>query len=282
MKSHSLVLLSLLVLGACNDTPPRDRGESSEPRRDSITPTTGPLSQLARVRGSAQLTTTAELAQARSLPVGFSDVPRLEESDDGRGDSPLVRAIRPALECGSGSAFTGLRARIADCAEKNPQHFQWNGAELGIAGEGRWRLVLRDATGREVWQDVGTGYVWSDVLSSTHNWCQASGNDESALLAGGIDCNELRGGVSRCEGASLHGIPASEMSWRLPTRGDYLQADLNGLRAVLPRLDQAHWTATVNGANREHAWSITPALGVLTSAPRSQPLSVRCLGRALK
>ena len=78
------------------------------------------------------------------------------------------------------------------------------------------------------------------------------------------------------------GVPTTDITWRLPTRADYLQADLNGLRFVLPRTDAAVWTATVSGENRENAWSIIPKTGELTSVVRSTNLAVRCVGRRLK
>ena len=274
-------LMSLILLASCDDAP-SVRRQNNERARENVETISGVRSQLHRVRGTTVLATTGEIAAAANLPVGYSDIPRIEESDDGLGSSPVVRSVRPGVVCGTGSEFTSYRARMTDCAEKNPQHSSWNGTANGNAGEGIWRLIVRESNGREAWVDESTGLIWSDVISSVSNWCQASGNIEGELAENGIDCNDLSQGISRCDGAALMGVPAADIAWRLPTRGDYLQADLNGLRFVLPRTDAAVWTATVSGTNRENAWSIIPQTGVLSSSVRSTALSVRCVGRRLK
>lgn len=238
-------------------------------------------SQLHRSRGTNTLSVEGETLSAAKLPVGYDDIPLLAEADDGRGDSPVVRAVRPNEECGLGAGLATLSQRLRDCATKNPLHSEWKGLSNGNAGEGSWKLVARDSNSKEIWFDETTGLIWSDVVNTSSDWCKASGNTEGPIGSGTIDCAAL-GTLSRCAGQALLNIPASEISWRLPTRNDFLQADLNGARFVLRSISTTVWTATVNGDNREEAWAITPSTGLLTSEARSASLAVRCVGRRLK
>ncbi|MBY0518194.1 MAG: DUF1566 domain-containing protein [Bacteriovoracaceae bacterium] len=275
-------LIALISLCACNATPTRPINN-----KDTIgigTETSSAIkSQLHHARNISIMTAQSETTNALKLPNGYSDIPRVAEADDGRGaDSPVVRAVRPPTECGLEASFGTLAARIRDCATKNPNHYEWKGAASGNAGEGTWKLVARSSSAKEIWLDETTGMIWSDVVSSSSNWCQASGNDESPFAPATIDCNVVGAGDSKCSGASILGIPASEISWRLPTRGDLLQADLNGSRFVLPRTDAVIWTATLNGLNRDQAWAQSMTTGILSLANRDTNLSVRCLGRRLK
>jgi hypothetical protein len=277
-----VIALSFVLVG-CNEVP----GNRAKPNNGSVNTVTGAetmKSQLHRVKNTTVLSTQNEITNAAALPVGYSDIPRLEEADDGSGNSPVSRQTRPMVDCGVDVALSSLQTRIRDCVTKNPVHSEWKGILNGNAGEGDWQLVMRNSSGKEIWQDKSTGYLWSDVISTQSNWCQASGNTESALTEGGIDCLELQAGVSRCEGASVFGIPASEISWRLPSRADYLQADINGMRFIFSTqsLNTPVWTATINGENREEAWAILPRTGILAPELRSASLGVRCLGRRLK
>jgi hypothetical protein len=223
------------------------------------------------------LSTAEEINQATNLPVGYDNIPRLDEADDGLGNSAVRLMIRPTVECGMEPSFTTAQ-RLRDCATKNPAYSEWKGLVNGNAGEGNWKLLARNSSGREVWLDESTGLFWSDVVA-TSNWCQASGNTEPSLINDGIDCNVIGAGVSRCESAAVLGLPAADIAWRLPTRGDFLQADLNGARFVLPRTTTQVWTATLAGDNREQAWSITVQTGVLSKVARDQSLGIRCVGR---
>jgi len=277
-----LIFLALLA-AACNDTASRGKG-SENPQREAADGTTPSAvrSHLFRVAGTEQLTAQGETQNAANLPAGYLDTPELEKTDDGITGDNVDRATRPVATCGLDSALTTVAQRIRDCATKNPNQSEWLGLKDATGGEGTWRLVARSDSSQEIWLDETTGFIWSHVVSTTSNWCQAAGNTEKALIENGIDCSVIHDDNTRCEGKDLLGIPASQIAWRLPTRADFLQADLNGARFVLPQTDTSVWTATVSSTNRETAWSITPKTGLLSAQPRSASLGVRCLGRRLK
>ncbi len=284
MKFMPFLVMSLLMV-SCNETKktrilPAPSTQAAEDSGKVI------LSQLHRIKGTAILSSAEETAKADSLPVGYDNIPRVEESDDGINSNSVTLQTRPLVECGISAGLTTAQ-RLRDCADKNPAHSEWKGTANGNSGEGVWKLFTRSSIGREIWLDEKTGLVWSDILSTNNgtnilaNWCQASGNKESALIENGIDCNDL-GTVSRCESATVIGISPSDVSWRLPTRGDYLQADVNGSRFVLPRTNQQVWTATVSSQNREQALSVNVQTGVISKVDRDQQQLVRCIGRRLK
>jgi hypothetical protein len=277
-----LMMLALFVV-ACNDTASRGKG-TPNPQREAADGTTPSAvrSHLFRVAGTEQMTAQAETQNATNLPAGYLDTPELDKTDDGLEDQSVIHARRPVVPCGLDSALATIAQRIRDCANKNPNQSEWLGLKNATGGEGTWRLVALKDNEQEIWLDETTGFIWSHVVSTTSNWCQAAGNTEKALKEGGIDCSELHDDNTRCEGKDLLGIPASQIAWRLPNRADFLQADLNGARFVLPRSSVVVWTATVNSEDRENAWSITPKTGALSAQPRSASLGVRCLGRRLK
>lgn len=284
MKFMPILMMSFLFV-SCNETKKTrilpDRSQEAAENEDKTI-----SSQLHRIKGTAILAASEETAQAEKLPVGYDNIPRLEESDDGINSNSVTLQTRPLVECGMTSGLTTAQ-RLRDCADKNPAHSEWKGTTNGNAGEGVWKLMARNLQGREVWLDEKTGLVWSDILVSNANvniqanWCQASGNKETALIEGGIDCADI-GTTSRCESAAILGLSSGDFSWRLPTRGDYLQADINGARFVLPRTNNNVWTATVSSQNREQAVTINMQSGVLSTIDRDQELLIRCIGRRLK
>ncbi len=274
-------LITLVVLAGCGETSPGRPATQDAVRENPEASTPAVLfSQIHRRHGGSQLTTIQESQRARSLPADVEEIPLVAESDDGRGNSPVTRMVRPTVNCGLGAAFTTLQARLNDCAQKNAGGSTWRGNINGNAGEGDWLLVARMGT-QEAWLDRLTGFIWGPKTASTVNWCKAAGNVEGVVDGGTVDCAALGAATSVCAGAEFFDIPSTRIAWRLPTRGDFLQADINGARFVLPEINASYWSATVNGANRDQAWSVQADTGVLISAGRDQLLSVRCLGRAL-
>lgn len=281
---YPLALASLILLAACNP----DGGGRARPNGDTgdntpaIETVSAIRSQLTRAPGTPILTTAQEAQDAANLPSGYEAIPSVSLSDDGLGPTTHVHTvIHGALTCGSGTAFTSIQARIADCAAKNSALLaSWTGQASGTGGEGDWKLVTKNAAG-EVWLDGTTNYLWSDRISDAANWCNASGNNETPVSGTTIDCKTL-GGQNLCANVLTTGISDNEVSWRLPTRNDFLQADLNGARFVLPNVDEvAFWTATVSGANRDEAWMMSMSAGILSAQNRSSTHGVRCVGRRI-
>lgn len=275
----------LLVLVACNEAENSRRfmpTTPNNPTRDSVESGAGTgRSQLHRLLGTVILTAEQESQSANNLRAGYDNVPGLRDSDDGMGGVPSVNlARRPQVDCGVTLTLTTIDSRIADCAAKNTDRAIWRGQINGNAGEGNWFLVARQGDGKEVWLDATTNYLWSDMVAQT-NWCSASGNDEDALKENGVSCKAIQDGMNACVGQTVQGLGEGLVSWRLPTRGDFLTADLNGARYVFAKTAAQYWTATVNGDNREQAWAIMQANGVLTPVARNEVRGVRCLGRRL-
>ncbi len=279
MKSaHLLALLALTALIGCGE-------DSGGKRRSLIEADTPGLttdvyivpSQMHRSIETDLLGSYTEINEitAGSLPVSYRTVPLMAIDDEGT-DAKNVRTRtslgRPSNDCGMGPGAS-ISARISDCSTLNGARANWNYV-YSSAGESVWRLVTKIGSS-EMWLDIRTGHIWSDVLDTT-NWCNASGNVETGAA---VDCKTL-GTNPTCVGKAVLGLP--NIKWRLPTRNDYLQADLNGIRFVLKSAGSPFWTATLNSAstNRSEAWTYNQSQGTLEKSPLSDLRQVRCIGAA--
>ncbi|MBC74745.1 MAG: hypothetical protein CME64_01900 [Halobacteriovoraceae bacterium] len=176
------------------------------------------------------------------------------------------------VECGIGST---IGQRITDCRNKNnASAYTWVGRENANAGEGDWVLVAHKDN-KSIWMDMTTNLLWSSPIG-TATWDEASGNVAPAQQV----CNAQD---LAPEDQRFLGIAASEVSWRLPTRNDYLQADINGARYVLstaPLGDSSiYWTANYIPQTSE-AWAIRHSTGELFKRSETSTLPVRCVGVA--
>lgn len=108
----------------------------------------------------------------------YRDVPDVTKDDDGHDGVTCKYAPRPANDCGS--TQNTVSARIANCLSQNPLTSTWNGSVQCNRGQGIWKLVTRMGANKEVWQDQRTGQLWSSRVSTSMNWCQASGNTQLA------------------------------------------------------------------------------------------------------
>lgn len=85
------------------------------------------------------------------------------------------------------------------------------------------------------------------------------------------------------------------VAWRLPTINDYKQADVNGVRFVMPDMGiagntrpnrdgstgvvNAEWSSSVSSFNRIYSWSFYPDFGYVYFFNRVNTYAVRCVGR---
>ncbi len=219
------------------------------------------------------------LPSVRAVPdIRFDD-----EGADGKNVTTRAALTRPSFPCGLVRTAT-LAEKIADCAlkEKNGPLASWSGLTHANSAEANWSLVVlsEDPKGTfEVWVDKKTGMVWSDTITTEANWCEASGSQQSESDNVGVNCPTLGKGQSFCTNYSVAELPKVE--WRLPTRHDYLQADIDGLRFVVPNKGMnAYWTATVSSdvMKRDKAWTYVIPQGVLRAEPMSADMRVRCIG----
>lgn len=176
------------------------------------------------------------------------------------------------------------------------------------------REVWQDSRTTLIWSDT-LGDFTENNNQGLFNWCLASGNTEEDSL--GLECrtrtedsyNNL--GITLCAESSglqiVSGIhdttdemsisawadtgssiadakgnlsaTSGSVSWRLPTLLDWQQADRNGLRKVLPHLENSFWSATVSSSDRRNAWSFNGSAGSISETLRSEPLAVICVGQ---
>lgn len=297
-KHFGLILLTLAV--GCNEdvTSNRRLGDNRTPT-ETTRPELGTegsenvRSHVHREKGSAILSYAEEIRKtlANDIPPKlYRFIPLMEKDDE--GSSKNVTTIddvgRPSTTCGSGAEFAGIDARITDCFQKNAERALWDGLRYGASGEGVWKLVLKNGP-KELWLDGRTGMVWTHLMKSStgvdnFNWCKASGNTENDTNEIKTDCNEIGEGESVCSGITMEEVK-DQIKWRLPTRNDYLQADLNGLRFVLRKeSERGLWTATIRAASegRSEAWVYNSKEGTLTSGTLSTERQVRCIGAPVR
>lgn len=271
------------------------------------------------------------------FPDGYREIPLTEFDDEGTYSSTMFQVDRTGwgdLTCGlekdnfdnnvilppGFSAWT-VRARIANCGSVFGSSSVWDGALFGNAGQSKWKLVLRTGNvasgkGRELWLDENTGMLWSSLVSTSINWCKASGsnniggnsaaeNDTFDICDNSSYQSVAGNAVSACfEGTGftvtdssidsggkggLSQASALPVGWRLPTLYDYEVAEYNGIRFVLPDMGAAikatsgsffEWTATTDSNNKKQAWAIASIPGGHGLIDRSMTARARCIGRA--
>lgn len=282
MKSlFPIIAVSITVLIGC--------GEDVGNRRGSPTAGTPTLtgdnfivpSNITKSREQAVLQSQAinSFIANNTLPTGYRIVPVIATDDEGASDTDnrTVTGIgRPTVNCGTAANLTVLQ-RISDCVVQNSTKATWNGT-FGGAGETTWKLVTK-TSGGEAWIDTRTSLIWSSVVGIA-NWCNASGNTTKDAVSV-VDC-AVNGTAQVCVGKSLLGMTG--VTWRLPTRNDYLQADIDGLRYVLTDTGSTpNWTATLDSssAERSKAWAYIQDQGTLESVLLTDSKNVRCVGAAV-
>jgi hypothetical protein len=288
MHQSTLIILSLaLFVSACGDVSkgrPTDTAARNIP--DLTVDTHVVASQIHRTRNLPVLTFEQEIALMTStLTAGYRAVPDMVIDDEGKVGLNIETQThlgRPTVACGVDTTFTNITNRIADCASKNSANSTWNGTLNGSSGESNWNLIYNSpTTPTEVWLDTRTNMAWSNVMTPM-NWCMASGNRQNQTAGSSltIDCETIGAATSACTNLNVAGV-GSQIKWRLPTRNDYLQADLDGIRFVLDNsTTHALWTSTLQAADpaRAKAWLYSDKDGTLSSDLLENNHSFRCIG----
>lgn len=275
-----MMFLSGLLFSSCQDSSP------GRPPVAFIEPIEADLSGDKSAHTASQLFRDKDLTQneailsykqeAQALPAHYRKIPSIAIDHD-QGQTKITR---PAISCGQSGS---IAERIADCLNKNPQDSIASAKNYGNAGEATWRLVSKTQNGAnsgfEIWIDSRTQKIWSDNIGNT-NWCRASGNAEDI---GGVDCQGLGSGQAWCEDDQISieekGNLTGLIDWRLPTRADYLQADLDGIRQIFKSQTNAFWSATALETNLSQAWTFNIDTGVFTAQERSNgSVDIRCIG----
>jgi hypothetical protein len=310
---YILLLLILLNFTSCKDSKVSKTGNQGPDRsQQNICPTlpvpepTDPpiceqyilnnelASTAIRTKGSEQLSIFNEIVNAQNgtLPGNYSNIADFNKDNEG----VVETRVRPTQDCGIDVEFDSVDKKIANCAELNTDSALWNGAENGIAAEVNWKLVAKKAD-NEVWRDEQTKLIWSADLGNA-NWCQASGETReisSTAQPYTVDCSIIGKGESLCTDDAF-GIDAKAglfgISWKLPSRADYLRADVNGFRnAVMPNMskdvagqpqisNQHYWTSSSYSIETIYGWVYGSRYGDLKKHLRSDPkIHIRCVGR---
>lgn len=286
-----ILITTLILLVSCNE-------EAENRRRPNITPSDRQyilggseegskylISQSHRDKDLADnvslLSNYQEASLSRSgqtYPSHYRNIPMVNLDHDNANS--LIE--RPQVKCGMSG--DGIQAKLDDCKSKNTTRSEFKGKRFGNMGEGDWKLVAKSedgSAGHEVWMDMRTRLIWSDRLEA-NNWCKASGNQEDE---GGIDCSSNT--LFYCTSDNLFqeakGNTETIVDWRLPSRNDLLQADINGARVILKNSNHHFWSATIDSNNNGKAWTVHGKTGELESTSRSSGSpSIRCVGRILK
>lgn len=236
-------------------------------------------SQMFRFKGKDIFTYAGEASkiQENKLPATHRTVPSMSEDIPTSVDLPK-ELLNKDTSCGN-TVEGSIRARHEACLKANGDVNEmvfWSGQKQAIQGEGEWQLVSNSKpendANKVVWQDLTTGYLWSDVRVG-YRWEEAAGID------GNFKERPCQAKADKPK-HELGNISSEIVSWRLPNRNEFLQADLNGSKYVLPNKDQFVWTASYAGQNM--AWAIKVSTGELQLRSTDDSLGVRCIGVVLK
>jgi hypothetical protein len=250
------------------------------------------------------------------------------KDDDGYFSYSVVEVDRTTGFNGSGAwganscgitSGDSIQDRIDECAlaTKFGASATWDGATKSNVSHGKFVLVSRAASGKEVWRDERTGLLWSSrVGATTYKWCRAAGvggvgTDDDGICTNPANQNQTNPQSVCAEGANSDGFTLQEMvagenwavgtydngkgklgahagaggvEWRLPTREDFFQAYANGIGFVIPDLvdGNAYWTSSLSSDETGYAWYFDADedgyVEVQYSA-RNNDTPVRCVGR---
>lgn len=290
-------------------------GEAGTALCNPLITTTPLVSLMHRNQATTQMTLQEEFSLS-SYAAGYREVPDINLDDDGLDNSTTITiASTPLNPCGL--TQNTVDNRISDCLVENGANATWDGATKGHGAEAKWKLVSLTASGKEVWRDERTQYLWSDVVTFGSNWCLAVGNAQSDDPSG--ICNNVgyqpqypliesycvENGTLAVTGSSedyttgsykdekggmglISDLTRPSIRWRAPTFADFELADINGIRFVHPAMkrrgsfDEYFWTATITSSYRTNVLTFN---ATRSSSPpfaensRDGSLRSLCVGR---
>lgn len=254
---------------------------------------------------------------------GYRAVPKIGKDDDGYSGGNVVyvdRTTWAATTCGTLQSTIALR--IADCATVFGANATWAGATQGNAGQSTWKLVTRTANrtngrGREVWRDERTGLLWSSLISGgtdgkTINWCKTTGSNNipgnpaaeddlqdfcdnaphqnvaglaisACFEDGGTFFTDADASIDSAGKAGLDLSSTPSVAWRVPSKYDQAQAEIDGIRFVLPDAGPLsvnyEWASTTYTDGRNNAWIYSTYDGIANYNSRALSFAARCVGR---
>jgi hypothetical protein len=292
MRLQLLTLLSLVLFTSCFQVADNSDRERKDPQRPPITEEDGEDDLSPYLRSHAFRTKNTNqysiqgirkyVAANGAFPKTFHPVPNDRLTTDmAQETTPYSRRQSNCGILAEDNAPT-IAKRIADCKKvykDDLDGYLWNGKVKGISGEGKWQLVMKKGD-RHLWIDLSTQLLWTDLITEA-SWENASGSQVNEADA--ICSNAYLAEDANSEDTDFFmGLTADEVYLRLPTRNDFLQADLNGSRFVLGNIEnKTYWTANYS-SDDDLAWAIMMKDGILTKMTPSTTNSVRCIGVIIK
>lgn len=289
MRLQLLTLLSLVLLIGCLEVPDNaDRETKDPPDRPAVTGEDLGDDLSAYIRSQAFRNKNTKqysiegirkyVAANGAFPKTFHPVPNDRLTTDMREETTPYS--RRQTNCGllPNDNEPTIKKRMEDCAEvykDDLDGYLWNGEVKGISGEGKWQLVMKKGD-RHIWLDHTTQLIWTDLITEA-TWEMASG---SQINAADAKCTNtyLAADVADETKDEFMGLTADEVFLRLPTRNDFLQADINGSRFVLSNIEnKTYWTANYSSED-DRAWAIDQEDGILMKMTATTTNSVRCVG----
>lgn len=275
MKTLSLVLVSAFLLISCGEDASRNKRGANlikKPEFNNAESEAGVMAHLSRDPVVVPITSAQAINDIvnGSLSKSYRTIPKLSDVD--KSAFGVEDLGRPSNSCGQG-LNTSIGDRMTNCEKSNSKSYEWSNKN-GVAGEANWKLVSLAGLGRtEIWMDLRTGMLWSDVVTTEANWCDAAGTTQGR-------CNSSNPEFV-CNGILYE---MENIKWRLPTRNDYLQADINGLRSVLktPASDVSFWAATIDATDSNRGWAYNQNAGTVSTYPLTSLKQVRCIGAAAR
>ncbi len=275
----SITALILLISCNANQNPNVVNRENADKEETKVTEDEAIRSQMNRNRGSDTVIQATIMDEVKSTkkayyPEGYSEVP---SSTTTESYAEKIDISKYTTECGVLKETTStVGERIADCRKKYTNTMgipsSWVAKNFGVSGEGNWSLVsvAIDATQTPevttlVWYDFTTRLLWSDHIKEA--------TFEEAV-------SDFNGVCKTFNKDNVHFLNTSYIDWRLPTRSEFLQADINGSRYILNNLDKTYWTSTL--LTREAVYSIKQSTGNSSSTALTETHSVRCVGVAFQ
>lgn len=273
-----LSLTSLILLASCGEEVAKNNrpDEEGSTTRDGRTPTNPGLeaevelseyfpSQNLRTRGSKiySFDNIREKLKSGTIETSSHLIPNLETDLE----STVAHALPAESDCGLDKTMTVTEKRI-DCQNKNPLMYKWEGKTNGLYGEGNWLLVMKEGA-ITLWADTNTGLIWSALLEKKSYKTSNFGSETESASC-----------VASSESKELGYLAETNIKWRLPTRNDFLLADLNGARFVLSDDDNTFWSASPIDSTT--SWAIEQSTGILIKKNQSESLSIRCVGIDLR
>jgi hypothetical protein len=277
----SLLVLTLLLVG-CNEDVPSRKAIKQTPQ-PIVTETVTVYSGIHREIGSKPITYKSEIGVNSDSPKirAIPDIRFDDEGGDERNVTTRTFKVRPDKLCGA-DAKAILSAKIADCLAQNGDKSVWDGTINAGSAESEWVLVTlsekENGESFEIWLDKRAGMLWSGLIAIEGNWCAASGSQLQTSDHVGEPCEITGKGQSLCTKYAPTQLPG--VRWRLPTRHDFLQADIDGVRFVLDGDTNTLWTATTSTdvKARDKAWTYNMQNGTLVAELMNSTRNVRCIG----